>query len=198
MRHTNLKFYKWLWGNNSFFGEFVEANGLFGGLMTYWKSCFFTVERIIKAERYILLVGFLTESKMRYGFGNTYAPNDDEERANFWEELLNVLSNWRVAWCLGGHFNVVRWSEEKIGVGFNVAAMDKFSDFIEHGELLDLPLVGGKFTWCSSMEELTFCRLNRFLISSEFLIKFPSLIQKLWPRSISNHFPMSIDVEAIN
>ncbi|XVF82043.1 hypothetical protein PTKIN_Ptkin16aG0011400 [Pterospermum kingtungense] len=74
-------------------GVSVESNGLSGGLMIYWKSCFFTVERIIKAESYILLVGFLNESKMKCGFGNIYAPNDDEERAKFWEELLNELSN---------------------------------------------------------------------------------------------------------
>ncbi|XVF60058.1 hypothetical protein PTKIN_Ptkin08bG0012400 [Pterospermum kingtungense] len=175
---TNPKFYKWLWGNNSFVGESVESNRLSGGLMICWKSCFFTLESVVKSDRYFLLIGFLTDSKLRCRFGNIYAPNDDEERARFLDDLLNVLLNWRVAWCLGGDFNVVRWSAEKIGPGYNVAAMDKFSEFIKHAELLDLPMAEGKFTRRRNIEVPTFCRLDRFLISSEFLLRFPSLTQK--------------------
>ncbi|XVE88826.1 hypothetical protein DITRI_Ditri19aG0099700 [Diplodiscus trichospermus] len=41
-------------------------------------------------------------------------------------------------------------------------------------------------------------RLDRFLVASEFLLVYPTLKQKLWPKSISDHNPISISVDDLN
>ncbi|XVE69059.1 hypothetical protein DITRI_Ditri09bG0119200 [Diplodiscus trichospermus] len=139
-----------------------------------------------------------SESSGRCRFGNICAPNNDTDRALLWEELRVNLNNWEVSWYLGGYFNIVRYQKGKIGATTNFLAMNAFLEFIESVGLVDLPLVGCKFTWCSNRENPTFCRLDRFLVEVEFLQIYPTLVQKLCPRSISDHFPVSIGVESTN
>ncbi|GKV28721.1 hypothetical protein SLEP1_g37737 [Rubroshorea leprosula] len=67
--------------------------------------------------------------------------------------------------------------------------MRDFNCFIEEAELEDLPLVGRKYTWFRS-DGTAMSRLDRFLMSTEFLLNFPDLIQKGLKRDISYHCPI--------
>ncbi|XVF78437.1 hypothetical protein PTKIN_Ptkin14bG0133000 [Pterospermum kingtungense] len=64
--------------------------------------------------------------------------------------------------------------------------------------LIDLSLSGGNFTWCSNRSTPTFCRLDRFLVGPEFLLKFSGLVQNLKPKSLSDHNPISLESTSIN
>ncbi|XVE95789.1 hypothetical protein REPUB_Repub02eG0163900 [Reevesia pubescens] len=170
--------------------EFSGSTGSAGGLITIWSGDFFELHSKVISSRYILLIGLIKPLQLLCGIGNIYAPNDDGERSQLWEELLSILSNLAVHWCLGGDFNVVRYPHEKNGVGYNLGAMFQFSDFIEELGLVDLQLEGGKFTWSSNREEPCFCRLDRFLISVVFIENLNALTQKILPRSLSDHNPV--------
>ena len=127
-------------------GEFVGSDGASGGLISLWDDNFFMLEDKIMAQRYVLLVGVIKTLNFKCGFENVYAPNDDRERQIFWEDFDNVIKGIEIPWCLGGDFNVVRMTREKIGAVYNQAAMTDFSNFIEEVGLMDLPLSGGRFT----------------------------------------------------
>ncbi|XVF41627.1 hypothetical protein PTKIN_Ptkin01aG0294700 [Pterospermum kingtungense] len=71
--------------------------------------------------------------------------------------------------------------------------MQRPTDFISGADLVDLPLLGGKFTWSNNRERPTFCRLDRFLISTGFISKFPDVCQKVLPKSLSNHNPLLLE-----
>ncbi|XVF77249.1 hypothetical protein PTKIN_Ptkin14bG0027900 [Pterospermum kingtungense] len=71
--------------------------------------------------------------------------------------------------------------------------MGSFSSFIAESGLIDLPLSRGKFTWSSNKETPTYCRLDRFLIGASFIMQFPNLVQKLWPKSLSDHNPVTLE-----
>ncbi|KAK3221372.1 hypothetical protein Dsin_008397 [Dipteronia sinensis] len=51
----------------------------------------------------------------------------------------------------------------------------------------DLPLIGSPFTWSNNRDVESWARLDRFLISPEFLAWFPLLCQKGLSRSLSDH-----------
>ena len=99
---------------------------------------------------------------------------------------------------LGGDFNSVRSDEEKIGVVFNYPVMSQFSQFINDIGCMDIPLSGGRFTWCSNRLNPSYSRLDRFLISPEFMIVFQKLVQKASPRSLSDHNVVLLVVDEIN
>lgn len=81
-----------------------------------------------------------------------YGPNYDSARAPFWDNLSMVLSLWFVPRCLGGDFSMVRFPREKKGGVILSRSMERFSDFIIGNALVDLPLVGRKFTWSDNRE----------------------------------------------
>jgi hypothetical protein len=61
--------------------------------------------------------------------------------------------------------------------------------------LVDLPLVGGSFTW---LRPLSWSKIDRFLVSSEWEAKFSSVSQKRLPRLCSDHFLILVDCGDFN
>lgn len=73
-----------------------------------------------------------------------------------------------------------------------------FAEFIEVVGLTNIPIAGGKYTWCSNREEPSFSRPDRFLLGAGILEKFSNIVQKLWPRFISDHFSVFVSEESVN
>ncbi|KAE8709196.1 hypothetical protein F3Y22_tig00110332pilonHSYRG01075 [Hibiscus syriacus] len=89
-------------------------------------------------------------------FINMYGPSVESENEAFFGELLLFLENLDSSVCLGGDFNVVMSQEEKIGGAVNLASMFAFREFVSKVNLVDLPMVGGRFTWCNNREIPTY------------------------------------------
>jgi endonuclease/exonuclease/phosphatase family metal-dependent hydrolase len=62
---------------------------------------------------------------------------------------------------------------------------------------MDLLLAGGSFTWSNNQENPSWSRLDRFLISPDWEVKFPGL-QKRHPRLCSDHFSILLDCGGIH
>ncbi|GKU95921.1 hypothetical protein SLEP1_g9218 [Rubroshorea leprosula] len=106
-----------------------------------------------------------------------------------WKEILDLMEvSDGGNWCIGGDFNAIRSREEKRGRHFNNTAMRDFNSFIDEAGLEDLPMSGRKFTWFKT-DGSAMSRLDRFLVSTGFLINFPDLIQKGLCRDFSDHYP---------
>ncbi|XP_026459226.1 uncharacterized protein LOC113359869 [Papaver somniferum] len=106
-------------------------------------------------------------------------------------QLVFVLRNW---WngpiCFVVDMNAVRCDEER-NIGEGEARNNEFlNNFITNHELVDLPLVGGAFTWSDMQEDPLLCRLDRFLLSVDFDLLFPDAIQVALTRIISDHKPL--------
>lgn len=150
------------------------------------EMIFFVMESKVIGQRFVLLMGTIVSCGFKCGFGNVYAPNADAERREFLNEVHAIISESDIPWCIAGDFNVVKSVEENIGLSFNQYAAADFVNFIDVCGFIDLPLVGGRFTWYSNWSPPTFSRLDRFLVSTDFLAKFPDVVQKLLPRSLSD------------
>jgi endonuclease/exonuclease/phosphatase family metal-dependent hydrolase len=75
----------------------------------------------------------------------------------------------------------------------DASAMGDSSNFILEQSLLDILLVGWHFTWMNSWELLTWSRIHRFLLSSEWKQHFPDVSQRRLPSILSDHFPLMMD-----
>ena len=115
------------------------------------------------------------------------------DRRLLWEELVGLNSWWNVPWCVGGDFNVVRFSSERSGSTSFTVAMWEFSSFISEQGLIDILLQGGFFTWSNSREVVSKARLDRFLFFADWEDKFPSVSQQRLPRLLSDHFPIVLE-----
>ncbi|KAL4278182.1 hypothetical protein GQ457_03G030870 [Hibiscus cannabinus] len=195
LRLVNSKTVRQISGlTNKYNFSFIASEGAAGGLISLWDPDFFKCESVVGSKSYIVLIGTLAKQDFKCALINVYGPHDVGERSQMFDNLSKCIFDLQVPVIVGGDFNVVRTKEEKIGVSFHKKAMREFSDFIETMSLVDIPLIGGRFTWSNFREDPSFSRLDRFLISAEVLMLWSDVIQSILPKSISDHNPVCLSM----
>jgi hypothetical protein len=92
-------------------------------------------------------------TSQRYFIVNVYSKCDLSGKRSLWESLVmsrNELG--RGAWCVLGDFNAVLHRNERKGVNVvagssSLAEMTEFGEFVADMDLVDLPVLGRRFTW---------------------------------------------------
>jgi hypothetical protein len=167
----------------------VDSCGASGGILLMWDR------RVVsKIEdclgNYVVACSFRNvEDGFLWAFAGIYGPNNNGLRRFLWEELAGLMSIWALPWCIGGDFNATIFLRERSGgTGFRRAASE-FADFIVDHGLMDLPLGGGVSTWSNS---LSWSRLDRFLVSPDWEMGYPGLVQRKLLRVCSDHAPIML------
>lgn len=127
---------------------------------------------------------------VKWGFVGVYGPNVNSRRSLLWDEMVCLHSLWDIPWCLGGDFNIIWFPSDREGCPHFSQGMADFSDLILNLDLVDLPLVGGNYTWSN---DRTWFRLDRFLISSFLEALFLNTRQKHLSKICSDHYPILLD-----
>jgi len=125
-----------------------------------------------------------------WAFVGVYGPNDDGKRRGLWDELAGSMNIWKLPWCMGGNFNIVRSPCERGGEARSSQAMEDFFDFIFEQGLIDIPMVGGRSTWSNFH---AWSKIDRFLPSTKWEEKFPKASQRHLSRLLSDHYPLLLD-----
>ena len=144
----------------------LPACGALGGILIIWDSNKLRSEEVVIGS-FSVSVKFALDGCRPLWLSVVYGPNSPLLRKDFWVELLDIFSLSFLLWCVGGDFNVIKRSSEKLGGSSLTSSMKDFDSFIRECELLDPPLRNAPFTW-SNMQESPVCkRLDRFLYSNE-------------------------------
>jgi len=108
---------------------------------------------------------------------NVYATCNLREKKMLWEELSSIkVASQEVVWCFCGDFNAIRRRSERVGsrVMYDLSSeINGFNSFIDANFLLDVPLVGKKFTWFNS-NGMAKSRLDKVLVTEEWMEKWPT------------------------
>ncbi|KAL8545034.1 hypothetical protein ACS0TY_005295 [Phlomoides rotata] len=165
------------------------------GILTIWNPNVF--QKISDWCRMGMLVvnGRWVEDGSNCTIVNVYSPNSATHRCELWEILQALVRQVGTeSICIIGDFNAIR--EESEGVGrsryWDRGEMEKFNDFIERSDLVEVQLVGRRFTWyrpdgtCKS-------KLDRLLVNSTWLNNWSGSILRGGKRSLSDHVPIYIE-----
>ncbi|MCH79914.1 RNA-directed DNA polymerase (Reverse transcriptase), partial [Trifolium medium] len=184
-----------LWGNSDCCWAFSPCVGSSGGILSIWRK-----------QETVLLFSFTGEGFLgvcldwgvvpkRLFVINVYSKCDLAAKRDLWFNLLSFKNDHPVGeWCVLGDFNSVRAISERKGVNSGESQvlspeMVGFNGFLEDLDLMDLPLLGRRFTWAHS-NGVSMSRIDRILISEGWLDHW--LNPSLWvlDRDISDHCPL--------
>ena len=183
-----------MWGDNNIGWIHNEGVNGSGSLLSMWHKETFIYESHSTGKGYIATVGIHVKTTQRCCVVNVYAECNVREKKILWEELsrFKVASQIEV-WCFCGDFNAIRSRSERKGVdrGNFTSEIKDFNDFIESNLLLDVPIVGKKYTWFKA-NGMAKSRIDRVLVSEEWLQRWPMCKQYVQRREVSDHCALMI------
>ncbi|GLT48336.1 hypothetical protein SLA2020_219680 [Shorea laevis] len=180
-----------LWGSDDFDWIYKFAEGMSGRLLCIWCSKSFRKEKMFQGVGFIGVSGFWVEENIHCYFVNVYSPCDLANKRQLWEELGNFIRNWKGNWCVGGDFNAVKSINERKGCRTAQAEVSDFASFIKGNNLVDLPLIGRRYTWYQP-NGVTMSHLDRFLFSKEWMVRWEGMKQWGLCRGVSDHCPILV------
>lgn len=123
-----------------------------------------------------------------------YGSNERSLKPAFWEELRTCMCSTNIPWVVCRDFNAIFSIDDKRGGDRNLMDIRAATGFLQDMMLLEPPTIGRGFTWTNGQEDPIWVKLDRFLISFEWTVNFPKIIQKCLPRMGSDHVPIWLEV----
>ncbi|XP_068501097.1 uncharacterized protein [Phaseolus vulgaris] len=161
-----------------------------GSTLSMWDKEAFNYSSHVSGRGFIVVVGHHSKSNCLCVVANVYAACSLSDKVAMWEALSEIRSSHQnKVWCCCGDFNAVRSIEERKGVRGHSSQKKEirdFNEFIDKNLMVDLPIVGKKFTWYKS-DGSAKSRIDRILVSEEWLQVWPMSKQYVQSREVSDH-----------
>nr|CAD1821691.1 unnamed protein product [Ananas comosus var. bracteatus] len=125
---------------------------------------------------------------------NVYGPTGSISKVNFFQELRNIGRHPGSLWVALGDFNVLLSLNDKNGLPSNTSDILAFREVISDVGLINLPIMNKSYTWSNGRRSPTLERLDRALISQDWLLRFPRSTLKALLRPRSDHTPLVLSV----
>jgi hypothetical protein len=127
------------------------------------------------------------------GLLGVYGPHLDDKKLLFLQELRLVRSMCQGPWVIGGDFNLISRAEDKNNGNLDRAMKCRFRRLINELQLMELLMLGRRFTWSNKRSSPTLVRLDRVLYTSEWEDIFLDCLLQSTASLISDHCPLVLD-----
>ncbi|GJU90796.1 retrotransposon protein, putative, ty1-copia subclass [Tanacetum coccineum] len=134
--------------NNDIELESNEVNNtiVVGGILAVWDTNNFTMTDSLEGEGFLAILGNWRNIDQPCLMVVVYAPQDYRKKKTLWNNLARLVDSHNNFSILIGDFNEVRFESERMGTEFDPRGAYEFNDFIHSSGLIDMPLVGKRFT----------------------------------------------------
>ncbi|XP_071689062.1 uncharacterized protein [Rutidosis leptorrhynchoides] len=161
--------------------------GKSGGQLLVWDTTIFEAISVIRGDYFIGVSRKWIGSGSNCNIVSVYGPHDDSGKQKFWDELSKaIVSDVNNAWVLCGDFNEVRNEAERFNCDFIEYMAKRFNDFVSDNCLIEIPMSGRIYTRVSG-DGLKFSKLDRFLVTENFLHTWKDLTACIMDRHLSDH-----------
>ncbi|KAK1292963.1 hypothetical protein QJS10_CPB17g00695 [Acorus calamus] len=170
-----------------------------GRICLFWNSELFEVKILHHSSQYVHCHILCKISQRSFFITSVYASNNYLERLCLWCSLLEISKSISLLpWLVGGDFNEVRYSHEKVGGRpAHVRRLRKFNECISKSLLIDLKATGHTYSWSNHQADHIMSRLDRILVNSAFVNDFPLSMVNYLASGISDHSPMHVICEPV-
>ncbi|XP_071713729.1 uncharacterized protein [Rutidosis leptorrhynchoides] len=180
-------------GSIRFWFHSKEVVGNSGGMLMIWDNSSFRVNCAGGGDFYLAIRGNWVGTRHESTIVNTYGPHNDADKRKMWDSLDNLLigsdSGW---WVLCRDFNEVRERLDRLNCVFHDARARRFNEFIVRNNLIEIPIKGRKFTRISD-DGTKLSKLDRFLVSDNFIKLWKDLSISVLDRRDSDHCPLMLN-----
>ena len=160
---------KRIWGLNDCDWSSVDAQGASGGILCIWERSFLKLETIQKGDRRVCIKGFINDLEMVGAIIVVYGYHDMNMKRRLWQEILDVKNMVNVPILVMGDFNEIRFPAERKGCSTMTTSMKAFDEWINNLGVIEVPLIGRKFTWRRGN---SYSKLGRLFVEPIWLQKF--------------------------
>lgn len=181
-----------LWGNLDFVWNSFLAEGQSGGILSICDATKGILCFCFNCKGFVGVCQDKGWDKIRCIVTNVYSPFCLIDKRNFWNDILmSKLGFGEALWCVLGDFNSIRRRDERRGVVGSFVSSNwlDFNQFIFDLELVDLSLVGRRFTWFNADESMR-SRLDSVLVSEIWLHQWGDAVVHVLPRDLFDHCPL--------
>jgi ribonuclease HI len=162
-----------------------------GGLVLFWKR---DLAMTIKSFSTCHIDTIINEgTELAWRFTGFYGAPETQNRAHSWNVLRTLHQQFSLPWCCAGDFNeLVSGEEKKGGRPRPDAQMQAFRSVLDDCGFQDLGFNGPEFTWCNNRQygATVWARLDRFVVNTEWLLRFQDSRVHHIPGSLSDHMPL--------
>lgn len=186
---------KSIWSSRHVAWLSLDASNSAGGIILMWKENQIDVVNSFLGAFSITIQCSFQGQKEGWITG-VYGPCDYQDRKRFLLELYDLQGLCQGIWCVVGDFNMVRWSEERLNGNSSSRSMKRFNKFIDDSDIIEMPMLNGKFTWSRMGERAAASKLDRFFVSRQWLDFFKEGRVERLQRPTSDHFPIQMSIGA--
>lgn len=190
-----------LWGDSEVKWVAQPAVNTAGGILCVWSEKTFKLEKKETGNGFIMLVGKWIPEDQIVHIINIYSPCDIQSKRVLWESVKQLkIQNQGGLWCVLGDFNSIRNSSERFGAchrGSVDAGSREFNEWIKEMEVEEAPWVGSKFTWVRPNGTAR-SKLDRVMLSLEWMTKWPGTTQYTLERNFSDHYLILLRSKNVN
>lgn len=192
---------EYLWGGGVDCGwNYFLANGNSGGMLSIWDVNKGNLVFSFFGSGFSGVCLEWATMKERCFVVNIYSSCTMEGKRKLWDELRMTKKGFgKGLWCCVGDFNAVSTSSERKGVSRQQATqeIDEFKCFVADMELIDPPLLGRKYA-CYKADGSAMSRLDRFLLSEDWITIWRVSSQWALNRDVSDHCPIVLKRGSFN
>ncbi|KAL5169264.1 hypothetical protein HKD37_11G031208 [Glycine soja] len=190
-----------IWGDSTAQWDYVPSVQAAGGLLCMWNNSTLEVVRRVKSRSFLMLEGRCILNDQRLVIINVYAPCDLDGKKALWDDLRQLkVSNPGGLWCVLGDFNSIRSAEERVSLSqrrIDPHDIATFNQWISDLELQEIKSVGPNYTWIRPNGYVK-SRLDRFLVSDQWLSLWPDCCQHVLQRDLSDHCPIILQTNMVD
>ncbi|XP_028790153.1 uncharacterized protein LOC114746133 [Neltuma alba] len=126
----------------------VEASGYTGGIWVLWNDHEMQVNYICSSTQLLHCEICDLRNGEKYLTSFVYGETSRAKRMNLWHSLRTIAGHLERAWLVVGDFNTFLKPQDKLGGSPpNYQAMRNFADCVSDTGLMEIPIVGERFTW---------------------------------------------------
>lgn len=179
-----------LWGSSNCDFAIKKAVGNSGGIIAIWDVTMLRKNKVIVDEDgFIAIYEEWINTRISCLMIVVYAPQDANSKCSLWSRLTHLIVTFHGMSIVLGDFNEIQYASERLGTTFCKKGATLFNGFINNSNLVDLQMGGRKFTRMNKFGT-KLSKIDRILVSSNFVSKWPNAQLTILSRNLSDHCPI--------